>query len=174
LARERICAPSVSCEGRESHSGLPEVYGGGEGSGAAAGISRWWVDTEFRGLVPGFAFGGSREKIDHDCRILGSGDFVAEIIREAEKKVRRYLRPGEINHAIDKTIKEICIKEGIGEKEIRLGVRTRKFSRARAKIAYHLSHEFGVSRAEIARQMGVCTSAIAKAIQNIEGTDNKC
>jgi hypothetical protein len=118
--------------------------------------------------------GGSREKIDHDCRILGSGDFVAEIIREAEKKVRRYLRPGEINHAIDKTIKEICIKEGIGEKEIRLGVRTRKFSRARAKIAYHLSHEFGVSRAEIARQMGVCTSAIAKAIQNIEGTDNKC
>ena len=118
--------------------------------------------------------GGSREKMEHDCRILGSGDFVAGIIREAEKTVRRYLRPGEINHTIDKTIKEICIKEGIGEKEIRLGVRTRKYSRSRAKIAYHLSHEFGVSRAEIARQMGVCTSAIAKAIRNMEGDENKC
>ena len=118
--------------------------------------------------------GGSREKMEHDCRILGSGDFVAEILREAEKTVRRYLRPGEINHTIDKTIKEICIKEGIGEQELRLGVRTRKYSRLRAKIAYYLSHEFGVSRAEIARQLGVCTSAIAKAIDNMEGDENKC
>ena len=60
------------------------------------------------------------------------------------------------------------------EQELRMGVRTRKFSRVRAKIAYHLSRELGVSSAEIARQMGVCTSAIAKAIQNMEGAGNKC
>jgi len=117
---------------------------------------------------------GSREKMEYDSRILGNGDFVAEIIREAEKKVRRYLRAGEINNSIDKSIKEICLKEGVSEQELRLGVRTRKYSRVRAKIGYHLSHEFGISRAEIARQMGVCTSAIAKAIQNIEGAENKC
>jgi biotin operon repressor len=34
--------------------------------------------------------------------------------------------------------------------------------------------EFGVSRAEIARQLGVCNSAIAKAIQNVEAEGNKC
>jgi hypothetical protein len=33
---------------------------------------------------------GSREKMEYDSRILGDGDFVAEIVREAEKKVRRY------------------------------------------------------------------------------------
>jgi len=55
-----------------------------------------------------------------------------------------------------------------------MGTRTRKVSTARAKISYHLSHEFGVSKAEIARQLGVCTSAIAKAIQNMEGEGNKC
>ena len=55
-----------------------------------------------------------------------------------------------------------------------MGVRTSKFSRVRTKIAYHLSHELGISRAEIARQMGVCTSAITKTIQNLEGTENKC
>ena len=118
--------------------------------------------------------GGSRETIEHDGRILGSGDFVAEIIREAEKKVRRYLRVSEMKTSIDHAIKEICRKEGIAEQELRMGVRTRKFSRVRAKISYYLSHEFGVSRAEIARQLGVCTSAIAKAIQNMEGEGNKC
>jgi hypothetical protein len=118
--------------------------------------------------------GRAREKMEHDCRILGSGDFVAEIIREAEKKVRRYLRFSEMKSCIDNAIKGICREEGVVEQELRLGVRTRKFSRVRAKIAYHLSHEFGVSRAEIARQLGVCTSAIAKAIQNLEGAGNKC
>jgi transposase-like protein len=118
--------------------------------------------------------GSSLDKIEHDCRILGSGDFVAEIIREAEKKVRRYLRAGEMKSSIDNAIKEICLKEGVAEQELRMGVRTRKDSRVRAKIAYHLSHELGISRAEIARQLGVCTSAIAKAIQNLEGAENKC
>ena len=49
------------------------------------------------------------------------------------------------------TIKEIYFKEGIGEQELRLGARTREYSGVRAKIAYHLSHEFWISRAEIAR-----------------------
>ena len=106
--------------------------------------------------------------------------------------VNRYVRqarldaPGTLHHVmirgierspifnIDNSIKEICLKEGVAEQELRLGVRTRKYSGVRAKIAYHLSHELGISRAEIARQMGVCTSAIAKAIQNIEGAENKC
>ncbi len=55
-----------------------------------------------------------------------------------------------------------------------MGTRTRKVSTARAKISYHLSHEFGVSKAEIARPLGVCTSAIAKAVQHMEGQENKC
>jgi len=59
-------------------------------------------------------------------------------------------------------------RKKVAEQELRMGVRTRKLSRVRAKVSYHLSHEFGVSRAEIARQLGGCTSAIAKTIQNIE------
>jgi putative transposase len=117
---------------------------------------------------------GSQERNEQDDRILGSGDFVAEILRGAEKKVRRYLRVSERKTSIENAIKEICRKEGVEEQEMRMGVRTRKHSRVRAKISYHLSHEFGVSQAEIARQLGVCTSAIAKAIQKFEPEDNKC
>jgi len=118
--------------------------------------------------------GGFQERMEHDDRILGNGDFVAEIIREAEKNVRRYLRVNELKTSVENAIKEICRKEGVSEQEMRMGVRTRKYSRVRAKISTHLSHEFGVSQAEIARQLGVCTSAIAKAIQKTETEDNKC
>ncbi len=145
----------------KSQGRRPELVGGG----LIRSLGGWSQVLSLR---------GSGEKMEYDSRMLGSGDFVAEITREAEKKVRRYLRAGEINNSIDKSIKEICLKEGVGEQELRMGVRTRKYSGVRAKIAYHLSHELGISRAEIARQMGVCTSAIAKAIQNIEGAENKC
>ncbi len=117
---------------------------------------------------------GSQGRIEHDDRILGSGDFVTEIIKEAEGNVRRYLRDGERKTSVENTIKEICRKEGVEEQGMRMGARTRKYSRVRAKISYHLSHELGVSQAEIARQLGVCTSAIAKALQKIEAEGNKC
>jgi REP element-mobilizing transposase RayT len=117
---------------------------------------------------------GSQEGIEHDDRILGSGDFVAEIIREAEKNVRRYLRDSERKKSIENAIKEICRKEGVEEQEMRMGVRTRRYSRVRAKISHHLNQEFGVSQAEIARQLGVCTSAIAKALRRIEAEEDKC
>jgi putative transposase len=148
-------------EGGNGEGRRPELVGGG----LIRSLGGWSQVLSLR---------GSREKMEYDSRILGNGDFVAEIIREAEKKARRYLRAGENNNSIDKSIKEICLKEGVAERELRLGVRTRKFSRVRAKLAYHLSHALRILRAEIARQIGVCTSAIAKAIQTIEGAENKC
>jgi len=148
-------------EERKDQGRRPELVGGG-------------LIRSLGGWSQVLPLGSSLERMEHDCRILGSGDFVAEIIRGAEKKVRRYLRISEMKSCIDNAIKEICDKEGVAEQELRLGVRTRKFSRVRAKIAHHLSHEFGISRAEIARQLGVCTSAIAKAIQNMEGVGSKC
>ncbi len=159
--RKAIGAYQKYMEEGKAQGRRPELVGGG----LIRSLGGWSQVLSLR---------GSREKMENDSRILGNGEFVAEIIREAEKKVRRYVRDNEMNKTIDNTIKEICLKEGVVERELRLGVRTRKYSGVRAKIASYLSHEFGVSRAEIARQMGVCTSAIAKAIQNIEGAENKC
>jgi hypothetical protein len=44
----------------------------------------------------------------------------------------------------------------------------------RAKIAWILSREYGIAMADIARQLGVCTSAIAEAIQKKEGENQRC
>jgi REP element-mobilizing transposase RayT/transposase-like protein len=147
-------------EGRDQGR-RPELVGGG----LARSLGGW---SQVLPLT------GSQVKMEHDDRILGSGDFVTEIIREAEKNVRRYLRDSERQTLIEKAIKEICRKEGVEEQEMRVGVRTRRYSRVRAKISHHLSHEIGVSQAEIARQLGVCTSAVAKALQKIEAGYNKC
>jgi hypothetical protein len=48
-----------------------------------------------------------------------------------------------------------------------------KDSEVRAKIAYQLNHEMGVPLAEIARHAGVCTSAVAKAIENMDSRNAK-
>jgi REP element-mobilizing transposase RayT len=111
---------------------------------------------------------GNRERIEHDTRILGGGDFVAHILGEADKNLRRQLRLGEREVLMAQVIKKVCDETGIKEEELRNGGRRRKVSHARARISYHLSHELGIPTAEIARHLVVCTSAIVKAIQKLE------
>ncbi|MDQ7837854.1 MAG: transposase [Thermodesulfobacteriota bacterium] len=114
-----------------------------------------------------------KDSITHDARILGREDFVTEILKEADRNLKRQLRPRERTALIDQLIKKICKEEGVNEQELRMGGRRRKVSSARARIAYQLSSELGIPAAEIARQLGVCTSAIVKAIQNSESMKNK-
>jgi hypothetical protein len=110
---------------------------------------------------------GRDEVPEHDARILGSGDFVADMLREAERGLRRQLHLGERAGVIDRIIKEACEKEGVREQELRKGGRGRNVSRVRARVAYEL-HQEGVPLAEIARYVGVCTSAVVKMIRKQE------
>ena len=104
----------------------------------------------------------------HDARILGGGDFVEEALKEADRNLRRQLRLKERAKQIDDEIRRMCENEGVGEGELRNGGQRRKVSELRARIGYHLNHDFGVSMAEIARHVGVCSSAVVKSIQKIE------
>jgi len=114
-----------------------------------------------------------KETIAHDTRILGSKNFVTEILREADRNLKRQLPPSQKEVLIEQLIEKICRKEGVNEQELRMGGRRRKVSRARAKITHHLSSQLGIPAAEIARHLGVCTSAIVKAIQHQESAMNK-
>ncbi|MBM4305544.1 MAG: hypothetical protein FJ123_02300, partial [Deltaproteobacteria bacterium] len=75
----------------------------------------------------------------------------------------------ERKRSIDDVIKRMCKEEGVGEEELRNGGQRREVSRLRAKISSYLSHEIGVPMAEIARHVGVCGSAVVKAIQKMGG-----
>jgi putative transposase len=67
----------------------------------------------------------------------------------------------------------MCKEGGVNEEELLRGGRRRKVSEVRAKIASHLTREMGLPLAEIARNLGVGTSAIAMAIRKKETAREK-
>jgi hypothetical protein len=107
------------------------------------------------------------QKEGFDERILGSGEFVQAVLKEAEDRQVRQLRMRQSGTTIETIIREECAKCGISDKEIKMGSRRQLVSGIRAKIAYRSREELGLSAAEIARHTGVSTSGIARAIEKI-------
>lgn len=108
------------------------------------------------------------EKEEYDSRILGSGDFVRGIMQEADENLSRQLKYRREKTSVEGIIRKMCKEAGIKEEELRGRGQRRRVSEARAKIALFLCREMGLSMAEIARNLGVGTSAIAMAIRKGE------
>jgi len=100
-----------------------------------------------------------------DERILGSGEFVERIIEEAEAKIKYQLPANEQHRIIDEFIGKLCTDAGISIEELRSGSRRKEASLLRAEIAIGLVKGHGVGLAEVARRVGVSTSAISKIIK---------
>ena len=66
---------------------------------------------------------------------------------------------------IEEVVKRMSKEGGVREQELKTGEQRRKITEVRARIAYWLSREMGISMAEIARNLGVGTSAIAMAVK---------
>ena len=65
-------------------------------------------------------------------------------------------------------IRHRCRQEQVGLEELRMGSRRRRIAAVRTRLAVDLVTRFGLSLAETARQLGVSTSGIAKAIARAE------
>ncbi|MFC1534890.1 transposase [Thermodesulfobacteriota bacterium] len=107
---------------------------------------------------------GDRELFDE--RILGSGVFVDQIIKEADDSVKHQLPEYGRRKIIVKTIKEICDKKEVNINELRSGSRRRFVSETRRIIARRLVEDYGIPLSEIARHVGVSTSAVSKMISS--------
>ena len=110
------------------------------------------------------------ERVLTDERILGSGDFVDSIIREADRRVKYQFRGNKIREKAAEFIEQVCKRENINAKELRMGAKRGRIGRVRSQIAYQLVEDYGIPLAEVARQLGVTTSAISKAINRITKT----
>ena len=104
------------------------------------------------------------EGVEHDSRILGSGDFVQAMMRDAEETIARQVR-NRARRSIEKVIGQVCRESGVSETEVKSGSQSRRVSKVRADIACFLNREMGISMAEIARRLGVGASAVAMAIR---------
>lgn len=103
-------------------------------------------------------------KEETDERILGSGDFVHRVIKEAEDKSLRQMKLKRSGLTLIKIIEQECKKGRISRKELESGSRRAKVSQTRALVARRGMQELGLSAAEIARHLGVATSSITRAI----------
>ena len=110
----------------------------------------------------------SGEREESDERILGSGDFVTAVLKEAEEKTRRLLKIRRAGSNLRKIIEEECKKKNISPNEVKGGNRGTKASELRATTSQRGLTELGLSMAEMARQLGVSTSAIAEAIARLK------
>jgi len=99
-----------------------------------------------------------------DDRILGSGKFVERIINEAEVNIRYRFPAKDDPEKINEFIAKVCKIENISIEELKAGGRRRHASGVRAQIAIGLVETHGVSLAEVARHIGVSTSAVSKTI----------
>ena len=100
-----------------------------------------------------------------DERILGTGEFVEKILKEADQRFKTQLAVKTQRMKMQAMIKEVCVRDKINIWELRMGSIRRSVSKVRANIACQLIDELGIPLAEIARELGVSTSAVAKIIQ---------
>ncbi len=112
------------------------------------------------------------QKEEFDERILGGGDFVRRVLKEAEDRQLRQLKSRRAGRTIQAIIEEECRKAEISSAELMGGSKRRKVSEARSAIAIRSRDELGLSSAEIARHAGVNTSSITRAIERVEKPQN--
>ena len=102
-----------------------------------------------------------------DPRILGVDEFVERVLKEAESKVQHSFSPFRVAERVRRLIEDTCLGKGIHRAELEGGSRRATVSQLRMELAHRILHEFGLPLAEIARQLGVSTSAISKIITRV-------
>lgn len=107
-------------------------------------------------------------KVASDDRILGSSDFIQRLLSEAEEKEKETLRLSLKLPDLRSLAREIVTGERIGENELRSGTRKRDVVRAKRVFCQVAVKKIGYSGAEVARFLGVTTSAVNRSANSEE------
>ena len=112
--------------------------------------------------VKSMRFSGMRENSDE--RILGSGEFVEDLLKKVDQKVKhQFSGQGRLKKA-KQLIAKVCKEKSINIKELKSSSRRGSISKIRSDLAISLVEKYRISLAETARHLGVSTSAISKTI----------
>lgn len=108
------------------------------------------------------------DRVLTDERVLGSGEFVAQLLAAEDGRVKSQQTRATRLQEVRGIIRAACQREGVSEEELCMGGRRRRCSRVRVDLAVHLVTRLGLSLADAARHLGVSTSGIAKAVARAE------
>jgi len=102
-----------------------------------------------------------------DERILGSGEFVTELLSQADQQIQKQLVGSERTELIKQDIAKACEHAGITVAFFRSGSRKVPLPELRKGLARRFVNEYGLSYAEAARQLGVTGNAISMMLGGI-------
>jgi hypothetical protein len=136
----------------------PELTGGG----LVRSMGGW-------SAVKALRFDGTKEESDE--RILGSGEFVSKVIRQAEDRVKYQVPDLERRETIFAAIEAACKREGVTSEKLKSGSRRPPLPGLRKTIALMLVNQYGVTLAETARQLGISTSGVAQILKRSKNSD---
>jgi len=96
-----------------------------------------------------------------DQRILGSGEFVGALRQQAERLFEKKYQP---KRNIEELVKEVAVRLEVSPELICSKNRQRKYSEARALVAYLAVEETGHTAADVARFLGVRRMSVHEAV----------
>jgi putative transposase len=99
-------------------------------------------------------------KFFSDERILGSSEFVKDIIADAEETAKETLRLAVKIADLPSLARTVCEGEGVDEGELRSGLRKRQVVKSRRIFCQIAVKKMGYSGADVARFLGITTSAV--------------
>ena len=99
-------------------------------------------------------------KVFSDERILGSSEFVNNVIADAEEKAKETLRLTLKISDLPSLAMEVCEEEGVDEAGLRSGLRKREVVKSRRIFSQIAVKKMGYSGADVARFLGINTSAV--------------
>ncbi|MBC8200390.1 MAG: hypothetical protein H8E80_10205 [Desulfobacteraceae bacterium] len=100
-----------------------------------------------------------REKSDQ--RILGSGDFVSDVLKNANENAER--KTG-CNISLAELIRRVCKKFGIKTGELMLDIRRVPYTQARVIISYLSINELGYRGSDVAKALNLSRASVSKAM----------
>jgi len=105
-----------------------------------------------------------RERMQGDERILGSGEYVAEVLREVEHRDRR---KAGLKERLDprKVVKRACEVMGVEERALYGGRRLKAVSAARSLAAKWLVEDLGMTVTAVGSMLKVTPAAVIYAVR---------
>jgi len=101
------------------------------------------------------------EREKGDARILGSGDFVGEILQQAEATFERKYLP---KRPIEELVEIVAGELGVRPQMICSGNRRKQYTKARSLLAWLAVEEAGHPVSEVARFLGITRMGVQKAV----------
>lgn len=103
-----------------------------------------------------------------DERILGSGEFVSDVIGQAEDAVKVRVPEVDWRGGVDAFLEECCRAESVSLKALQTGCKRRVYTRLRKMLALKFVNEKGFSFAETGRLLGISASAVNQILRREE------